>query len=110
MKFYGNMGIYMDGDIFGTGKGNLAVQNGVRHMVAGFYYGIYRIQIRIQFVQIRLDRLQISVGGKYLHRLYVVAVIMPPAADLAVHILYLLIVGFDQFPLIGGQPFVDLTG
>ena len=39
-----------------------------------------------------------------------VTVIVPPAADLAVHILYLLVVGFNQFTLIGGKLFVDLTG
>ena len=37
-----------------------------------------------------------------------VAVVMPPAPDLPVHILHFLIVGLDQLPLIGGDPLIYL--
>ena len=47
---------------------------------------------------------------QYLHHLDVVAVVMPPAPNLPVHIFHFPVVGLDQLPLIGRNALVDLFG
>ena len=40
----------------------------------------------------------------------VIAVVVPPAADLAVHVFHFLVVGVDELPLVSGQFPVDASG
>ena len=54
-----------------------------------------------------MDGVPISRGSVSLHGLNMVAVVMPPAADLAVHIVYLPVMRFDQLLLIGGELLFD---
>ena len=56
------------------------------------------------------DGLPVFTGGIGFHRLDMVAVVVPPAANLVVHVLYLSVVGFDQLPLIVCDPSVDHIG
>ena len=49
------------------------------------------------------DGLPVFLGGIGFHGLDVVAVIVPPATDLAVHIVHFPVMGLDQLLLIGGD-------
>ena len=85
----------MDGDKLGLRQGNLAIQDGIRHGIAGLDHSIHGVQIRVQLVQVYLDGIHIAVGSQYLHGLDMVAVVMPPATNLPVHIVHFPVVGFD---------------
>ena len=50
----------------------------------------------------------IAICSQHLHGLDMVAVVMPPATNRAVHIVHFPIVGLDQLPLVGSDPLVYL--
>ena len=104
------MGVHLRRDVPGTRKGNFAVENGVGHGVAGFHHGVHGIEIRVQLVQVDFQGVHVPIGRQYLHHLDVVAVVMPPAPNLPVHVFHFPVVGLDQLPLIGRNALVDLFG
>ena len=62
----------------------------------------------IQLIQVLFEPLQIIVCRQNFHRLDMVAVIVPPATHLPVHVFHFPIMRFDQFPLVDSNSFVDL--
>ena len=88
------------------GERYLGVKYRVRHGVARLYHRIDGGQVLIQKVEIVLYRLPIARRGIGLHRLDMVAVVVPPAAYLAVHIVYLAVVRLYQLLLVGGYFFI----
>ena len=104
------MGITLHGDGSGLSQRDLAVQDGICHGISCLDHGIHRVQIRIQFIQICPDSIHVAVCRQHFHHLDVIAVIMPPAADLPIHVFHFLIVGLDQLPLISGNSLVNLSG
>ena len=99
-EFHRDVGVHMHWDVPGLGQRNLTVQNGIGHGVARLHHRIYGVQVRVQQIQIGPDGLQIPLGGVGLHGLDVVAVVVPPPPHLPVHVLHLLVVGVQQFPLV----------
>ena len=97
------MGIHLHRDIPGLGQGYLAVEDGVRHGVAGLHRQVHGVEVRVQPVKIAPDAFQVPAACQDLHSLDVVSVVVPPAPHLAVHVLYLLIVGLDELALVGGD-------
>ena len=109
-QFDRDVGVRLHRDLPRLCQGDLAVQDGVRHGIAGLDDGVHRVQVGVQLVQISLDAGQVAVCGQGLHDLDVIAVVVPPAADLTVHVLHFLVVGVDELPLVGGQFPVDASG
>ena len=77
----------------------LAVEDSVCHNITSLYYGIHRVQIVRKLVQIVGQLVIIALGKLNFHIVYMVAVIVPPAAHLTVHILYLTHLLFDKLTL-----------
>ena len=109
-QFDRDVGVRLHRDVPGLGQRDLAVEDGVRHGVAGLDDGIHRVQVGVQLVQVVPDALHVVLGGQGFHDLDVVAVVMPPAPNLPVHVFHFPVVGLDQLPLIGRNPLVDLFG
>ena len=89
---------------------NFGIEDGIGHGVACLDDRVHGLQVGVQQVKVVLDGLPIPCGGVGLHRLDMVAVIVPPAADLAVHIVYLPVMGLDQFLLVGGDLLFNFFG
>ena len=102
------VGLHRDAARFG--EGYLAVQNGVRHSVAGFDDGVHGVQIGVQLVEIGADGVHIALGGERLEHLDMIPVVVPPAADLAVHVLHLFIMRVHQLALVGFELLIDAAG
>ena len=109
-ELYGNVRVGLHRDAARFGEGYLAVQNGVRHGVAGFDDGVHGVQIGVQLVEIGADGVHIALGGECLEHLNVVAVVVPPAAELAVHVFYLFIMRVHQLALVGFELLIDAAG
>ena len=103
----GDVGIGRDLDALRLCKGDLGVEDGVGHGIAGLDDRVHGLQIGVQQVEVVSDGVPISRGSVSLHGLDMVAVVVPPAADLAVHIVYFAIMRFDQLLLIGGDLLFD---
>ena len=99
-ELHRDVGVHMHRDVPGLGQRNLTVQNGVCHGIARLHHCVHGVQVRVQQIQIGPDGLQIALGGVGLHSLDVVAVVVPPAPHLPVHVLHLLVVGVQQLPLV----------
>ena len=107
-KLNGNMRIYFHLYALGLGKGYFAVYYCIRHRVTRFYCQINRVQIGIQHIQIIVYAVHVALCRKRLQHLYMVAVIVPPAAHLAIHIVHLFIMRVYQLPLICGYALIYL--
>ena len=101
------MRVRLHRDAARLGKGNFAVEYGVRHGVAGLDDRVHGVQIGVQLVEILPDGVHIAPGGERLEHLNVISVVVPPAAHLAVHILDFLIVRVHQLALVGFQLLID---
>ena len=107
-KLNGNMRIYFHLYALGLGKGYLAVYYCIRHRVNRFYCQINCVQVSIQHIQIIVYAVHVALCRKRLQHLYMVAVIVPPAAHLAIHIVHLFIMRIYQLPLIRGYALIYL--
>ena len=103
LELHGDMGVGYHLNALGLCQGDLGIQNGVRHGVAGFDNGVHGGQILIKKVQVVPDGFPVALGGVGLHNLDVVPVVMPPAPNLLIHIVHFPVVGLDQFLLVGLQ-------
>lgn len=97
-------------DALGPGQGDLGVEDGVGHGVAGLDDRVHGGQVLVQQVQVPFDGLPVLRRGIGLHGLDVVAVVVPPAPDLPVHVVHLPVVGLHQLLLVGGDLPVNPPG
>ena len=89
-------------------KRDFGIEDGISHGVAGLDDRIHGLKIGVQQVEVVFDGVPVLRSSIGLHGLDMVAVIVPPAADLAVHIVHLTVMCFDQLLLIGGNLLFDL--
>ena len=99
----GDVGIRRYLDALRLCKGDFGVQDGVGHGIAGLDDRVHGLQVGVQQVEVVLDGVPVLRSGVGLHGLDMVAVVVPPAANLTVHIVYFAIMRFDQLLLIGGE-------
>ena len=72
--------------------------------------GEQSVQIGVQLVEIGADGVHIALGGERLEHLNMIPVVVPPAADLAVHVLHLFIMRVHQLALVGFELFIHAAG